>query len=519
MVLARRRSRVLAIAALLVATRVSAKDADPSTLSMALSSLVPGDTLNLASGTYPAGLVLTDLNGTESAWITITGPAPPAAPAVIEANPSGCCDTVEIRNSSYLALRNLIIDSKGMSGIFGVNAKAEAVHHIMIEGSTFQGQGASQQTDAISTKTPTWGWVIRGNRILGPGTGLYLGNSDGTDPFIGGLIEYNLVQNPIGYCMEIKWQQLRPATAGMPTGDSTTVVRHNVFIKNDQPSPDGDRPNVLFGGFPDSGPGMNDLYEVYGNLFVHNPRESLVQASGRVSIHDNVFVDVAGTALLLQDHDLPLRLAHVYNNTIYAAGSGIHFGSSAAQGDLVVGNLVFAGTAVSGSIQNQVDNLVDTVAAAGSYVARPSTTLGAMDFYPLAGACEGSALDLSTVATDTEYDRDFNGTPKGGFTFRGAYAGSGHNPGFVLDAQVPPQVAPGGSGTGGSQAAGGGGGTDGAPGGAGAGPDAGAVAGHDAACGCRIQRRSTSDAWGAVALLLLASSRRVSRDARRSNDE
>jgi hypothetical protein len=255
------------------------------------------------------------------------------------------------------------------------------------------------------------------------------------------VIEHNLVQNPIGYSMEIKWQLPRPTAAGLPTGDSITIVRQNAFIKNDQPSPDGDRPNVLFGGFPATGSGAGDSYEVYGNLFAHNPRESLLQASGRVSIHDNVFVDVTGTALLLADHDLPLKLAHVYNNTVYAAASGIRFGTAASEGDGVVGNLVFAATPIAGSIQNQKDNLTDVVAQAGSYVAAPSTMLGSMDFYPKPGACEGAALDLSAFASEVAYDRDFNGSSKGGYTFRGAYAGAGQNPGWKLAAEIPSSVA------------------------------------------------------------------------------
>ena len=84
------------------------------------------------------------------------------------------------------------------------------------------------------------------------------------------------------------------------------------------------RPNMLVGGFPATGLGSSDLYEIYGNLYYHNPYESLLQASGRVAIHDNVFVDGAGgPAIALQNHDLPLRLAHVYNNTIYSAYRGI----------------------------------------------------------------------------------------------------------------------------------------------------------------------------------------------------
>src|SRR5262249_19677853 len=78
------------------------------------------------------------------------------------------------------------------------------------------------------------------------------------------------VANTIGYNMEIKYQLPRPNISGMPTGPSTTIIRHNVFIKNDQPSPDGDRPNVLLGGFPNSGAGSTDMYEVYGNFFFHN---------------------------------------------------------------------------------------------------------------------------------------------------------------------------------------------------------------------------------------------------------
>ena len=72
----------------------------------------------------------------------------------------------------------------------------------------------------VSTRTPTWGWMIRHNVITGAGTGIYLGNSDGSDPFVGGLIEDNLVQDPIGYCMEIKYQLGRPS---VPAPDVSVV--------------------------------------------------------------------------------------------------------------------------------------------------------------------------------------------------------------------------------------------------------------------------------------------------------
>src|SRR5205823_1758325 len=158
-----------------------------------------------------------------------------------------------------------------------------------------------------------------GNTIIGAGTGIYLGHADGSDPFIGGIIENNLIMNTIGYNMEIKWQQPRTLVSGMPTDQNFTIIRNNVFIKDNRPSPNGYRPNLLVGGFPDSGPGSTDMYEVYGNLFYHNANEALFQASGRATVHDNVFVDGQYTAMDFQDHDLPLKVAYFYNNTIYSS--------------------------------------------------------------------------------------------------------------------------------------------------------------------------------------------------------
>jgi MYXO-CTERM domain-containing protein len=469
-----------------------AVEANPSNYVAVVMSLKPGDTLELAPGVYPEGLRLASLNGAEGAPITVRGPAS-GEKAIIRPKTSGCCNTVEIVQSSHLVLENLTIDSMGQSGIFGLSAKDSSkntVHHITVQGCTFVGQGGSQQTSAISTKTPTWGWVIRGNVIDGAGTGMYLGNSNGQEPFFDGLIEGNLIRNTIGYNLQIKYQKSRPEA---PAGDFTTILRHNVFIKDDQPSPDGNRPNVLVGGFPDSGPGSNDLYQIYGNLFFHNQSgESLLQASGRVSIHDNLFVDAKSSAIRLQNHDLPLRLARVYSNTIYSQGPGIVFGSPAPQGDLVTGNLIFSPQPLSGPISNQSENLTGAFADASKFVQSPSFSLGTMDFFPLAGQCTGAPLDLGAAAADVDHDRDFNGTSKGSFSFRGAYAGDGENPGWQpQDGTKPlPGEGPGGGagagGSGGSGQAGagaGGGGGAGNAGGAGAGAGGAGGAGQAGAAG------------------------------------
>ncbi|MFO0608144.1 MAG: hypothetical protein U0324_33575 [Polyangiales bacterium] len=434
------------LAALLRAAVARADDrpADPSNYRAVLATLRPGDTMRLAAGSY--GLLnVSGLNGRADAPIVIAGPVS-GAPAVFNADRGPCCNTIELRNASYVVLRGLTVDGGGVAGAFGVSAgggAANLVHHITVEGCTFLHHDASQQTVAISTKTPTWGWVIRGNVIRGAGTGLYLGNSDGSSPFVGGLIEGNLVEDTVGYNMEIKYQRSRPAVAGLPTDPQTTVIRHNVWVKSDRASPDGDRPNVLVGGFPDAGAGSMDRYEVYGNVFLHNPRESLFQASGRVTVHDNLFVDVAGTALLLRNHDLPLRQAFVYHNTFYAVGRGVVFGSAAAQGSAVVGNVIFSPSPVSGPIAVQRDNLTDSVPNAAMHVAAPSITPGMMDFYPRVGRCQGAAVDVSPFAGDRDRDVDFNCAPRGADTFRGAYAGEGSNPGWRVVAAPRPVVCGG----------------------------------------------------------------------------
>ena len=408
--------------------------ADPSNYQELVPALQAGDTLLLTSGRYPR-LTIANLNGEPGRCITVAGPA--TGPRPVIAGQSGH-NTVEIVDSSYLVVSNLTIDSLGMGGdgIKAPRAAHAATHHIVLEGNLIIGAGATQQTDGISTKTPTWNWVIRRNAIVGAGTGIYLGDGDGSSPFVAGIIENNLVLNPLGYCMEIKYQLDRPALASMPQGPQSTIIRNNVFIKDDRASPDGDRPNLLVGGFPDTGSGSHDLYQIYGNLLLHNPREALFQGSGRISFHDNILVGGQSAGAVFRDHDLPLKLAHIFNNTIYSPQIGIKFGSPARDGQAILGNLIFAETPIIGVDVAAQDNLVARPADARNYVRTPSSRLGALDFYPLPGKVAGSPLDLSLFAGELDFDRDFNGVNKDGHHFRGAYAGEGINPGWRLRAQI-----------------------------------------------------------------------------------
>ena len=149
--------------------------ADPSNYQSVVSGLRPGDTLTLAAGSYSGDLWVSGLNGSPGAWITIQGPTS-GAPAVFLADPSN--NTINISNSSYVALKNITCDGQHLAGPFAISANggsSNVTHDILIEGCTLQNYDGSQQTDGISTKAPAWNWVIRGNRLLGVGTGIYLG--------------------------------------------------------------------------------------------------------------------------------------------------------------------------------------------------------------------------------------------------------------------------------------------------------------------------------------------------------
>ncbi|MES2597764.1 MAG: hypothetical protein V4662_20630 [Verrucomicrobiota bacterium] len=440
--------RFACLLALLVSSALQAgevKHGHPESYRRLLGELKAGDTLVLAAGVYDHGLPVTGVHGTEDEWITIQGPEA----GVAEIRQTQVANCVELRQCSHVALKRLSIlggGPKGRPGLFGISAQGglkNSVHHILIEDCMVSDWNTSQQAVGISTKTPTWGWVIRRNVIRNCGTGLYLGNSNGADPFIGGLIANNLVVNPVGYCMEIKYQKPRPVQEGMPQIASRTIIRDNVFIKGDGPSPDGNRANVLVGGFPNEGPGSQDVYEIYGNFFWHNPRESLLQVSGRVTIHDNVFGDCADAgfaAIMVRDHDLPVKRVHIYNNTLFAAARGVRFASAASEGHAVLGNVIFADEPLSlhASVTQVSENITAPVKAAAEHVKRPVMVLGELDLHPLPGRCEGVPLNLKPFERDTYFTLDFDGRDKG-MRHRGAYAGPGEASAFRLQEVMKPQ--------------------------------------------------------------------------------
>jgi hypothetical protein len=413
--------------------------ANPSTYGSVVSSLQPGDLLQLDAGTYTGGLWLWDLHGEEDRCIIIEGPE--TGPAAVFVG-SSSFNTVSIRDASYLVVRDLELDG---SGTWGDGVKAESTgieaHHITLENLSIHDHDLDQQVVGISTKCPAWNWVIRRNIIDRAGTGMYLGNSDGSAEFVNGLVEHNLVVDTVGYNVQVKHQNARTRPA-MPV-PAQTLIRHNVFSKADNGSSGGAaRPNLLVGHWPLSGDGADDNYLIYGNFFYMNPNEALFQGEGNIIFFANLLVNHAGPAVHVQPHnDVPRRI-RIVQNTVVATGMGIRVGGGdPGHSQQVTGNASFAGTPLSGG--TQTDNVTGTHAAASSFLVNPDGVISGgtdrLDLYPLSNMLSGPPMDLSGVDGYEDIELDFNGSRRPG-TFRGGYAGDGSNPGWLLALERKPDT-------------------------------------------------------------------------------
>jgi hypothetical protein len=400
--------------------------ATPDDYRRVLRELRPGDTLALAAGRYADGLPLHNLSGNAGAPITIAGPAQ-GAPALFVAEPDR--NTVSIVDSHDLVVKNLVLDGLDLP-VDGVKCEGYAryAHHITLENLVLRRHGNNQQTVAISTKCPAWNWVIRGNTIVGAGTGMYLGNSDGTAPFVAGLIERNLVIDTIGYNLQIKHQIHRPDIEGLPH-TSVTTIRHNVFSKATGGSIYLARPNVLVGHFPPYGDGVDDRYAIYANFFYANRHEALFQGEGNIALYNNLFVNPYGDAIHVQPHNDVPKNVDIAFNTVLAERTGISVLTGAGQAayrQAVVGNLVFAAVPLLGGAQS--GNFTGAFADADRYLVHPFGRPGEIDLAPRSEITSYDAV-APNPARLAGWDRDFNGQPRNAGAI-GAYATAGSSSGW-----------------------------------------------------------------------------------------
>jgi hypothetical protein len=360
--------------------------ANPSNYVAHLRTLRAGDRLVLEPGTYRGGLPVHRIVGAPERPVTIEGP--PTGRAVFVARRGR--NTVSIVDSAHVVIRNLRLDGLDLP-VDAVKAEGHAAwaQHITLEGLTIVNHGHSQQTVGISTKCAAWGWVVRGNTIVGAGTGMYFGNSDGTRPFFAGLIESNVVVNPRGYALQIKHQHDRPGIEGAPTAPGFTVIRRNRFVKAAGGSAGEDaRPNVLVGHFPLTGPGAQDFYVIYANVFEDNATEALFQGEGNVALYNNVFVNPHGDAIRIQPHNHQPRAIFIFANTVLASGVGIAVtGGEAGFERHVGGNAVFAAEPLRGATGER--NFTASYERASDLLYAPFGAAQRVDFAPRGEALAG----------------------------------------------------------------------------------------------------------------------------------
>jgi len=367
------RNGLLVFLALIAGSTATAAtiEANPQNYRALVRGLAAGDVLELRAGRYEQGLTIHDLHGAPGRPIVVRGPKE-GEPALFPGRENR--NTVSIVASSYVEIRNLVLDGRGLE-VAGVRAERRdaLVHHITIENLIIVGHGPEQQTVGISTAAPAAYWTIRNNVIVGAGTGLYLGGSDGAAPFVAGLIEGNVIVGTTGYNLQIKHQNPRPLLQGMPEGPSRTTLRGNVFAKTAASSTGNlARPNLLLGHFPLEGPGRDDEYRVEQNVFYGNPTEALMQAEGNLVIEGNLFLNPFGDGLAIQPHkDVPRRVA-VVGNFVAASGAGLRLvGADPDYPQVVSRNELFAAHAVATiGPGNAIDAPDRTAAALGDWLAR-----------------------------------------------------------------------------------------------------------------------------------------------------
>ena len=375
-----------------------------------LPRLLPGDRLLLQPGDYTRGLPLSGLEGLAGQPIVIEGP-PQGPRARFLARPGA--NTVSLVNVQHLTIRNLELDGRNLP-VDAVKAEGHAhfAHYVTLENLHIHDHAASQQNVGISTKCPAFGWVVRGNRIERVGTGMYFGDSDGSDPFVAGVIEDNRVTDTLGYNLQIKQQNARPADLPESGIRHDTVIRRNFFSKEGAVPGANARPNVLVGHFPLTGEGSQDRYLIHGNLFWRNPSESLFQGEGNVALYNNLLITGGPDAVRIQPHNDVPREVRVLFNTVLATGNGItlRLPEHNPFTQVVAGNVVFAARPLDGGAPEH--NLTGPYDAAARHLARPYAELADIDLAPRPGTRPAGAVAAKWRENLPDIDRDYSGRPR-----------------------------------------------------------------------------------------------------------
>jgi hypothetical protein len=124
-----------------------------------------------------------------------------------------------------------------------------------------------------------------------------------------------------------------------------------------------------------------------------------------------------------------VREVRVFGNTVVAANRGISVsGGDVAYTQRVTGNAVFSAMPIGAASQS--DNVTDSYANATAYLNNAQGAPGQLDLYPKPNTLRGPAIATGDLSAYAEWNLDFNGRSRD-WTFRGAYAGEGTNPGWL----------------------------------------------------------------------------------------
>jgi hypothetical protein len=183
------------------------------------------------------------------------------------------------------------------------------------------------------------------------------------------------------------------------------------------------RPNLLVGHFPLTGPGEEDVYEIYGNLFYQNPNgQPLFQGEGNLAVYSNLLWNESGDAILIRPHHAFPRRVNVFANTIVARGTGIKIVEGWEKfRQLVLGNIVFASIPILAN--DKADNLAGPVARAQVHLRHPQGPLGKLDLSPVPGRLPKAKLPEKLLLGYEDARLDFEGQDRKA-TSVGAYEGA-----------------------------------------------------------------------------------------------
>jgi hypothetical protein len=411
----------LMLACLLAAFGAQAAEIAPGgDLRAAIAALRPGDTLELAGGTYTmSSSFRVTVNGTAQAPITIRARA--GQRPVIQQNNAGQ-NIIEISGSSHVVFQGI-----GFTG---------GSHGIRLMSSSFVTIQDCEiwETGDVALSANSGG-TYDGLRILrnhihhtnGTGEGMYLGCNSDACRVANSLIEGNYIHHTNRASVE------QGDGIELKEGSYGNVIRDNVVH-------DTNYPGIIT--YSTAGNGPANVIE--GNV-VWNTNDYAIQSAADSIIRNNI---VLGSAIALQPHQAgsPSN-QQVVHNTVIVQNSGIEVRG-------VVGPVVIANNAVyseSGTAIRLISGSLGQVTVAGNvgrggiegkssgFVAGQAITADLVDghyrgeppidVFPAAGS---ALIGAGNASYRTE--RDFNGTLRTGAD-AGAYQYSASgNPGWTITA-------------------------------------------------------------------------------------